>query len=314
MPKSAFPESYHSGNSRMLNWLLTNKLREFACTLRNAHVSGQSIESIQAAKSKMLEEVHRILTISLGEPPINFDWSFRDKEKTYKSFKDQTPLQFYKGIVDFPLGNTVSLINDPRNEMYKLYTVEYLGNVVGGRPISYINVPIEELKKYTIKSIKDNCPVWFGCDVSKFLHRPSGLMDMKLFDYELTFAVQLNLDKADRLRYGESAMTHAMTITGVDLEDKSNCSCGSIDISPESDSAKECNCKKDSGKPVKWRIENSWGEDSGDKGYLCMTDEWFNEFTYQVVIKKDELETEILEILKGEPNVLPPWDPMGALA
>lgn len=166
MPKSAFPESHHSGNSRMLNWLLTNKLREFACTLRKAHSSGQSVESIQAVKAKMLEEVHRILTISLGEPPVKFDWTFRDKDKNFKSFKDQSPLGFYKNVVEFPLESTVSLINDPRNEMNRLFTVEYLGNVIGGRPVTYVNVPIEQMKKYAIKSIKDNhpgifCGEWF---------------------------------------------------------------------------------------------------------------------------------------------------------
>jgi bleomycin hydrolase len=136
-------------------------------------------------------------------------------------------------------------------------------------------------------------------------------MDMKLFDYELTFGIQLNLNKADRLRYGESAMTHAMTITGVDLEsvDDLNDGIEALNIDGEN--------KESSGKavkPIKWRIENSWGEDTGDKGYLCMTDEWFDEFTYQVVIKKDELEDDILAILKQEPKALPPWDPMGALA
>lgn len=307
MPKSAFPESHHSGNSRMLNWLLTNKLREFACTLRNAHSAGQSMESIQGVKAKMLEEVHRILTISLGEPPLKFDWTFRDKEKNYKSFKNQSATEFYKEIVGFSLEETVSLINDPRNAMNQLFTVEYLGNVVGGRPVTYVNVPIDQLKKYTIKSIKAHRPVWFGCDVSKFLHRPSGLMDKKLFDYELTFGIQLNLDKADRLRYGESAMTHAMTITGVDLEND-KCINSSDDISNNSIETET------TGKPVKWRIENSWGEDTGDKGYLCMTDEWFDEFTYQVVIRKEDLDEDILKILKQEPQTLPPWDPMGALA
>lgn len=158
MPKDAFPESFHSGNSRMLNWLLTNKLREFACTLRNAHDSGKSIESMQAVKEIMLEEVHRILSISLGQPPVKFDWNFRDKDKNYQSFKNQNPIEFFKKIVHFPLENTVSLINDPRNEMGRLFTVEYLGNVVGGRPVTYVNVPIEELKKYTIKSIKEHRP------------------------------------------------------------------------------------------------------------------------------------------------------------
>lgn len=136
-------------------------------------------------------------------------------------------------------------------------------------------------------------------------------MDMKLFDYELTFGIQLNLNKADRLRYGESAMTHAMTITGVDLE-KVDDDLGNEIEALDIDGENKTN-KKDL-KPVKWRIENSWGEDTGDKGYLCMTDEWFNEFTYQVVIRKDELEDDILEILKQEPKSLPPWDPMGALA
>lgn len=122
--------------------------------------------------------------------------------------------------------------------------------------------------------------VWFGCDVSKFFNRPSGLLDTKLFDYELTFGVQLNLNKSDRLKYGESSMTHAMTLTAVDLKD---------------------------GVPQKWRIENSWGEDSGDKGYLCMTDEWFNEYMYQIVVKKDDLEAEILPVLDQQPVALPPW-------
>lgn len=139
-------------------------------------------------------------------------------------------------------------------------------------------------------------------------------MDMKLFDYELTFGIQLNLNKADRLRYGESAMTHAMTITGVDLE-KSGDLCGAVNnLNIESSDGENKPLSDCELKPVKWRIENSWGEDSGDKGYLCMTDEWFDEFTYQVVIRKDELEEDILAILKQEPKSLPPWDPMGALA
>ncbi len=158
MPKSAFPESFHSSNSRILNWLLTNKLREFACALRNAHSAGQSLEFIRAAKAKMLEEIHRIITIALGEPPSKFDWTFRDKDKEFKVVKDQNPISFYREIVDYPLEPTVSLINDPRNEYYRLYTVEHLGNIVGGRPVLYVNVPIDFLKKHAIKSIKDNRP------------------------------------------------------------------------------------------------------------------------------------------------------------
>lgn len=158
MPKSAFPEAFHSGNSRMFNWLLTNKLREFACALRQAHSQGQSMDSIRAAKEKMLEEVYAIISVVLGEPPAQFDWNFRDKDKTFRTIADLDPVKFYREVVDYPLAATVSLINDPRNEYYRLYTVDYLGNVVGGRPVLYINVPIEDLKKYAIKSIKDNRP------------------------------------------------------------------------------------------------------------------------------------------------------------
>lgn len=254
------------------------------------------MDSIRAAKTKMLEEIHRIITIVLGEPPQSFDWNFRNKDKEFKEVKDLDPVSFYRTVVDYPLESTVSLINDPRNEYYRLYTVEYLGNVVGGRPVLYINVPIDQLKKYAVKSIKDNRPgnvfrssldcvydysvVWFGCDVSKFFHRPSGILDTKLFDLELTFGVQLNLNKTDRLKYGESSMTHAMTLTGVHLKD---------DV------------------PQKWRIENSWGEEGGDKGYLCMTDEWFDEYMYQIVVKKSDLEADILSVIDQTPTALPPW-------
>lgn len=169
MPKSAFPEAFHSGNSRMFNWLLTNKLREFACALRQAHYKGQSMDSIRAAKEKMLEEVYSIVSVVLGEPPAKFDWNFRDKDKIFRTFTELDPFKFYREVVDFPLAGTVSLINDPRNEYYRLYTVEYLGNVVGGRPVLYINVPIEDLKKYAIKSIKDNHPGKLICQLYLYL-------------------------------------------------------------------------------------------------------------------------------------------------
>lgn len=129
--------------------------------------------------------------------------------------------------------------------------------------------------------------VWFGCDVSKFFHRPSGVLDTNLFDYKLTFGIELNLNKADRLRYGESAMTHAMALTGVDLKED---------------------------QPRKWRVENSWGDENGDKGYLCMSDDWFNEYMYQIVVQKTDLDEEILRVLDQQPIALPPWDPMGTLA
>lgn len=287
MPKGAFPESAHSGSTRDMNWLLTIKLREFASRLRAMRAKGDDNEALQRTKQEMLAEVHRILTISLGEPPVSFDWNFRDKDKKFVTFKGLTPLSFYKDHVQHPLGSMISLIHDPRHEYSKLYTVEYLGNVVGGRPIMYVNLPIEELKSKAIKVIQEGRSVWFGCDVGKFCSRKEGVMDLNMFDYKNAYGVSFGLNKAERLCYGESQMTHAMAITGVHLED---------------------------GKPVRWRIENSWGEENGDKGYFCMSDDWFSEFVYQVVIDKEKLSADQKKILDQTPLVLPPWDPLGSLA
>jgi len=169
----------------------------------------------------------------------------------------------------------------------KLYTVKYLGNVVEGQIIKYLNVSIDEMKKAAIKSIKDNEAVWFGCDVGKMFHRDLGVMDNKLYDYELFFGVDSNMDKATRLEYGDSQMTHAMLFTGVDIKNN---------------------------KSTKWRVENSWGNKSGDKGYFLMSDEWFDEYNYEVVVDKKYLTKNILKLFNQKPISLNPWDPMGALA
>lgn len=142
----------------MLNWLLTWKLREFACTLRSAHANGQSLDALRFTKDKMLLEVYQILAVSLGEPPETFDWSYRNKSKEFKSYRGMNPMKFYDQVVGYSLADTVSVINDPRNEYCHLYTVEYLGNVVGGRRVTYLNMPIEKLKEYAIRSIQDNFP------------------------------------------------------------------------------------------------------------------------------------------------------------
>ena len=169
----------------------------------------------------------------------------------------------------------------------EVYTVKYLGNVVEGQKISYLNVKIDELKKATIKSLKNNEAVWFGCDVGKMFHRDLGVMDNKLYDYEAFFGIDSNMDKATKLEYGDSQMTHAMLFTGVDIKDK---------------------------KSIKWRVENSWGNKGGCKGYYLMTDEWFDEYNYEVVIDKKYLSKKILDLFKKKAKELSPWDPMGALA
>ncbi|KAI9503732.1 bleomycin hydrolase [Coemansia sp. RSA 1358] len=285
--KEAYPETYHTSSTGQMDQLITSKLREYAKSLRALHAKGKSADELRNKKSHMLEEIHRIMSISLGHPPVKFTWTFYDKDKKFHEFRDISPLQFYKDHVKQDCKETVSLINDPRNEYMKKYTVKYLGNVVGAEQVHYINLSIDEVKKYAAKVIKSGRPVWFGCDVGKFHSRNKGMMDPELIDYKAAFDFNFGLTKAERLQYGESLMTHAMLLTGVHIEDD---------------------------KIVRWRIENSWGESYGNKGYLTMTDRWFDEFVYQIVLEKDDLPKEILDVLDQKAVVLPPWDPMGALA
>lgn len=286
-PKSVFPETYCCLNSTNMNKFLANRLRTDACELRkHKDISNTQLHNM---KKEMMGHYHRILAIFFGKPPTHFNWEYYDKQHKYKIIRNLTPQTFYKRHIPIDLKNYVSLINDPRNEYFKCYTVEYLGNVIGGNPICYINVPIEIIKDAVRKSIdqKDE-PVWFGCDVRKCMQPHDGLLDKDLFDYQSTFGIGFGMNKTERLLYGESSMTHAMVFTAYD--------------------------KKTNNSVRAWRVENSWGTLLGDKGYLCMTDAWFDEWVYQIAIDKHLLSTEVLNALRGEPIVLPYWDPMGALA
>ena len=289
VPKTAMPESIHSSNSRSMNQLITRTLRKFAGILRSEHQNGISIKELRKMKLDKMSSIYNMLCSFIGRPPKSFDWKTRDTKKIFLSFNDITPLEFYEKFSGMNLKDKVCLIHCPMSnkEENALYTVNYLGNVVEGQIIKYLNVSIDKMKKYAIKSIKAGEAVWFGCDVGKMFHRNLGVMDNNLYDYELLFGVDSNMDKATRLEYGDSQMTHAMLFTGVDMKGKSS---------------------------VKWRVENSWGNKSGDKGYFLMTDDWFNEYNYEVVIDKKYLSKDILKLFKKDTVGLDPWDPMGALA
>jgi bleomycin hydrolase len=274
VPQSAMPESLHTSSSRSMNVLITRTLRKFASILRDDYSSGVSLKELRKLKVEMMSTVYKLLCEFIGKPPEKFDWQVRDKKKKFIYHKNITPNDFYKKRVPFDL-------ND------KLYTVKYLGNVVEGQIIKYLNVSIDKMKKAAIKSIKNDEAVWFGCDVGKMFHRDLGVMDNKLYDYELFFGVDSNMDKATRLEYGDSQMTHAMLFTGVDVKNN---------------------------KSTKWRVENSWGNKSGDKGYFLMSDKWFDEYNYEVVVDKKYLTKDILKLFNQKPVSLNPWDPMGALA
>ena len=289
IPQTSMPESFQSSQSYMMNRLITRKLRENASTLRDNYSNGAIITELRKQKEEMMRVVYNMFCICLGTPPETFSWQIRDKKKKFRRFNNLTPLDFYNKHVDIVLTDKVCLINCPMSnkEMNEHYTVDFLGNVVGGQIISYANVEIDIMKRAAAKSIKEGEAVWFGCDVGKMFHRDLGVMNMDLYDYELLFDTKFTLDKKAKLEYGDSVMTHAMLITAVDTK---------------------------GGQSLKWRVENSWGDKGGDKGYMLMTDNWFDEYTYEVVVDKKYLPQKVLGIFERDPVSLNPWDPMGSLA
>ncbi len=290
VPQSVMPESFQSSDSLMMNRIVTRKLREFAAELRKAHRENHvTVSDLRAMKEDMLATVYRLLAIHLGTPPQSFDWQTRDKDKQFIRFENLTPQSFYRDHVGVDLNEMICLINAPMSDKpyNELFTVEYLGNVVEGRIVKYINLESNQLKQFAIQALKDDHPVWFGCDVGKHFHRDMGVMDLDLYDYDLFYGVPIGMDKATQLEYGDSMMTHAMLFTGVDIK---------------------------AGSPRKWRVENSWGDKVGDKGFYIMTDEWFDKYLYEIVIEKAYLPEDIVNIYDREPVKLAPWDPMGALA
>lgn len=290
VPKAAMPETDSSGRTAELNYQLTYLLREAACRMRQANRRGATEVELRAMKAPVLSEAYRMLAIHLGIPPREFFWQWRDRDNKHHREGTITPLRFFEKYVGVDLDDRVCLIHCPQeSKSYgALYTIRFLGNVVGGEPIKYLNVEADVMKAAAANQIKAGEPVWFGCDVGKCLDRESGLMDVDLFEYDLIYGRAPSLTKAERLDYGHAQMTHAMVFTGVDL-----------------DSAE---------RPVKWRVENSWGDKVGDEGFMLMTDRWFDEHNYEVVVRRRFLSDSLLPILDTEPIPLDPWDPMGALA
>ena len=289
VPKSVMPESSNSSNSRDLNNYLNKLLRKHAVLLRQMILEEATEEEIQANREAMLQEVYNLLAISLGTPPTVFDFEYRDEEKNYHLDQGLTPQSFYDKYVDVDLDEYISIINAPTEDkpFMKSYTVDMLGNVVDGKQVKYLNLEMEDFKALAVKQLEQGESVWFGCDVGQSSTRDSGIMALDAYDVEDLFDVDLTMTKAERLDYGESLMTHAMVLTGVDLID---------------------------GQAKKWKVENSWGEKVGEKGFFVMSDEWMDEYTYQIVVRKEFLTPEQLAAFEAEPRVRAPWDPMGALA
>ncbi len=289
VPKAAMPETESSSNTGRMNTLLRLKLREGARDLRAMAARRANAKALQARKKAILNVVHRILRIHLGNPPERFLWQWNDKDRKFHRDGEMTPREFAAKYVTLPVDDYVCLIQDPRktSPYGRTYTVELLGSVVGGRGVKYLNIEADLMKRITMKQIMGGEPVWFGCDVGKHMRRDLGLWDAKLFDYEGIYGTRFDMPKADRLVHHESAASHAMLFTGVDVVD---------------------------GKPRRWRVENSWGPDNGRKGFFLMNDSWFAEHVLSIAAPKAVLPKELQEACDLPPIVLPPWDPIGVLA
>jgi bleomycin hydrolase len=289
VPKDIMPETFHSKQSRGMNSIVTAKLREDAQRLRDEYSKGASREALRGEKQEMMQDIYTMLCHFLGEPPETFDFEYRDKDNAFHRDGGLSPKEFYRKYVGRDLTEYVSVINAPTaDKPYgRTYTVQFLGNVAEGRPVRYLNVDSETLRQACLKQLEDGEVVWFGCDVGKMLDRDQGIMDMRLYDYAAALGVSFEFSKAERLDYGESLMTHAMVFTGVNVVD---------------------------GRPNRWKVENSWGTEPGKDGWFVMSDDWFDEYMYQAVVHRKHLSSDLMEALRGEPVVLPPWDPMGSLA
>ncbi len=282
VPAEVMPENYQTNNTSQISNLIKLKLREYGLKLRQQKDKRAPV----ALKTEMLKEIYQMLVRAYGVPPTEFEWTMRDKSGKVVSTKSYTPQSFYKEYFgDLDLENDfVMVMNDPTREYYKLYEIEYDRHVYDGENWVYLNLPIDEVKALAIASIKDNTAMYFSCDVGKFLLSKKGTLDINNFDYASLMGVDFPMNKEERVRTFASGSSHAMTLIAVDLDEEGN--------------------------SKKWMVENSWGDKSGWRGNLIMTDEWFEGYMFRVVVNKKYFPAETLKLLDQKPIMLPSWDPM----
>ncbi|GAD17313.1 C1 family peptidase [Lentilactobacillus otakiensis] len=281
VPVSDFPETANVENTGAFDIVMNRKLRIDAANLRQMVKGEKSDDEISAARKKMLSEVYRITAYSFGEPPTTVDFAYRDDDKKYHKVSGLTPKEFYAKYFDVDLDDYVVLSNSPEKDYNQLYSLPSQNNVVGGKQIQFLNLPMDVLKKATIAQLKDGETVWFGNDVLEQMDRKKGFLDSHLFRYSELFDTDLEMDKGTRLQYHQAEVSHAMTFTGVDL---------------------------DGDTPTKWKVENSWGDKNGEKGYFTMNDDWMDDYVYEVVVHKKYLSDDQKTLLKQAPIELPAWD------
>ncbi|HPX59099.1 MAG TPA: C1 family peptidase [Bacteroidales bacterium] len=286
VPKEIMPETNTSENTGRMSNLLSLKLREYGLELREMGSQKNMNEAaLLKRKTEMLATVYRILVLNLGQPPTDFTWTLKDNSGKPIHTKEYTPLTFYKEYVNEDLSNYLMFMNDPTREYYKVYEIEYDRHVYDGGNWKYLNLPMEDIKEMAIASLKDSTSMYFSCDVGKFFYRDNGSLDINNYDYASLLGTTFSMNKKQRIETFASSSAHAMSLCGVDLDKE--------------------------GKPIKWLIENSWGT-IGHNGFLIMTDEWFDEYMFRLVVEKKYVKKVLLDYFNQKPIQLPPWDPMFA--
>ena len=285
-PMSAQPETFSSNNTSKMSKLISSKLREYGLELRKMVAQGKKSSAIQARKDDMLATVYHMLSLTLGEPVKEFTYAFRDKNgKQVGEAKKYTPKSFYEETVGHSLNGTFLMVmNDPRRPYHKTYEVEYDRHTYDGHNWKYLNLPMEEIAQLAIASLKDGHKMYSSYDVGKQLDRKRGYLALDNFDYGSLFGTSFPMSKAERISTFDSGSTHAMTLTAVDLDAN--------------------------GKPVKWKVENSWGADNGFSGCFIMTNDWFNEYMFRLVVDKKYASEQLLKEFDQKPTMLTPDDPL----
>ena len=286
VPTEVMPESFSSDNTDKARSLIASKLREFGLQLRDMVAKDRKQVSIDKAKTRMLAQIYKMLQMTIGEPPQTFRYAFKDKNgKAVGPAKEYTPQSFYKEVVGAPLNGTfIMAMNDPRRPYYKTYEVEYDRHTYDGHNWKYVNLPMDDIEQMAIASLKDGRKLYSSYDVGKFLDRKRGYADTENFDYQSLFGTTFGMNKAERISTFDSGSTHAMTLTAVDLDEK--------------------------GKARKWKVENSWGASWGQQGCLIMTDRWFREYMFRLVVNKKYVSDKILKAAETEPVMVMPEDPL----
>ena len=285
VPAEVMPETFSANNTGQMSTLIATKLREYGLELRAMVANGAKAKALNDRKTQMLGTVYHMLSLCLGEPPVSFTWTRKDAQGNPVDTREYTPLSFYQTFVGADLkGNYVMLMNDPSRPYHKTYTIDMDRHSYDGQQWTYLNLPMEEIKAMAIASIKDSTMMYYSCDVGKFLNSKTGVLSLGNFDYASLMGTTFPMNKADRIRTFASASSHAMTLVAVDLDAN--------------------------GKPKKWMVENSWGPSSGYQGHLIMTDEWFDEYSFRLVVERKYVPAATLELLKQKPTVLPSWDPL----